>query len=126
MSPDVAPQVIGLMLEELEKIKATPVDAIELRRAKESIKGSLMLSLESTDSRMFKLGRSELYHGRQISLDELMARIDAVTADDVQAMAAALFDPRQLTMAGIGPFRADGTLAASMRTAFEQYAGSRT
>jgi len=125
MSPDVAPQVIGLMLEELEKIKATPVDAVELRRAKESIKGSLMLSLESTDSRMFKLGRSELYHGRQISLDELMARIDAVTADDVQAMSTALFDPRELTMAGIGPFRADGALAASMRAAFEQYVGSR-
>ncbi len=125
MSPDAGPQVIALTLEELEKIKAVRVDAVELERAKESIKGSLMLSLESTDSRMFKLGRSELYHGRQITLDELIARIDVVTAEDVQAMANALFEPRQLTMAGIGPFRSDGALAASMRGAFEQYAGTR-
>ncbi len=121
MSPDVGPQVVKLTLEELEKIKAERVDAAELQRAKESIKGSLMLSLESTDSRMFKLARSELYHGRQITLDELIARIDAVSAEDVQGMASALFQPRQLTMAGIGPFRADGALTASMRAAFEQY-----
>ncbi len=125
MSPDVGPQVITLTLAELEKIKAARVETAELQRTKESMKGSLMLSLESTDSRMFKLGRSELYHGRQISLDELIARIDAVTADDVQAMANALFDPRQLTLAGIGPFRSDGTLEASIRAAFEQYAGTR-
>jgi len=124
MSPDASPQVIALTLEELDKIRAVRVDAVELARAKESIKGSLMLSLESTDSRMFKLGRSELYFRRQISLDELIARFDAVTANDVQAMANTLFDPRQLTMAGIGPFRSDGTLAASMRTAFEQHTGS--
>ncbi len=125
MSPDVGPEVITLTLAELEKIKSTRVEAVELQRAKESIKGSLMLSLESTDSRMFKLGRSELYHGRQITLDELIARIDAVAAADVQAMANALFEPRQLTLAGIGPFRSDGVLAASMRTAFDQSTGTR-
>ncbi len=122
MSPDVGPEVITLTLAELERIKVQRVEEVELQRAKESMKGSLMLSLESTDSRMFKLGRSELYHGRQITLDELIARIDAVSAEDVQRMANELFQPRALTMAGIGPFRPDGALVTAMRGAFEHYA----
>lgn len=121
MSPDAGPEVIRLTLEELEKVKLDLVDESELQRAKESLKGSLMLSLESTGSRMSKLARSEVYHGRQISLDELISRIDAVTAADLQTMANEIFHPRRLSMAAIGPFRSDGALAASMRRAFEQY-----
>lgn len=121
MSPEAGPEVIGLTLEELEKITRDPVDEGELQRAKESLKGSLMLSLESTGSRMSKLARSEIYHGRQISLDELISRIDAVTAADLQRMANELFHPRRLSLAAIGPFRSDGALAAAMRKAFEQY-----
>ena len=80
-----------------------------------------MLSLESTGSRMSVLARSEIYHGRQITLDELIAKVDAVTAADLQQMAAELFQPRRLSMAAIGPFRSDGALAASMREAFASY-----
>ncbi len=125
MSPDAGPEVITLILEELEKIKADRVDAVELQRAKESIKGSLMLSLESTGSRMSKLARSEIYHGRQITLDELIARVEAVTAEDIERMANVLFQPRRLAMAAIGPFRSDGVLDASMRKAFERYVEAR-
>ena len=67
------------------------------------------------------LARSEVYHGRQITLDELIAKVDAVTAEDVQRMAGDLFPAGRLSMAAIGPFRSDGHLAASMRKAFEGY-----
>lgn len=125
MSPAAGPEVIALTLDELEKVKGEPPDSTELERAKESLKGSLMLSLESTGSRMSMLARSEVYYRRQITLDELIARIDAVTADQVMQMANEVFHPGQLSMAAIGPFRGDGTLAASMRDAFERYVQAR-
>lgn len=121
MSPDAGSEVIRLMLEEVEKLKVDPLDESEVQRAKESLKGSLMLSLESTGSRMSIRARSEIYHGRQMTLDELISRIDAVTAQDLQRMANDLFHPSRLSMAAIGPFRSDGSLAASMRQAFERY-----
>lgn len=121
MSPDAGPEVVRLTLDEVEKMTREPVDGAELVRAKESLKGGLMLSLESTGSRMSILARSEIYYGRQITLDELIAKIDAVTAGDLQAMAAGLFRPARLSMAAIGPFRSDGTLVAAMRDAFARY-----
>ncbi|HLA25492.1 MAG TPA: pitrilysin family protein [bacterium] len=121
MSPDAGPEVIRLTFDEIDKIRTDPVDLVELNRAKESLKGSLMLSLESTGSRMSILARSEIYHGRQITLDELIAKVDAVSAEDIQRMAAELLEPRRLSMAAIGPFRADGALGKSMRDAFEGY-----
>lgn len=121
MSPDAGPEVVRLTLDEVEKMTREPVDAAELVRAKESLKGSLMLSLESTGSRMSSLARSEIYYGRQITLDELIAKIDAVTAEEMQAMAVALFQPARLSMAAIGPFRSDGALLAPMRDAFARY-----
>lgn len=121
MSPEVGPEVIRLTLDEIEKMKAHLVDATELQRAKESLKGSLMLGLESTGSRMSMLARSEVYHGRQITLDELIAKVDAVTAEDIQQMSAELFRGGGLSMAAIGPFRSDGRLATAMRKAFEGY-----
>jgi len=121
MSPGAGPEVVRLTLEEVERMKTELVDPSELRRAKESLKGSLMLSLESTGSRMSILARSEIYHGRQITLDELITRIDAVSAEDLRTMANELFQPRRLSMAAIGPFRGDGALAKSMRDAFQRY-----
>ncbi len=121
MSPDAGPEVIRLTLLEIEKIARHRVDDAELHRAKESLKGGLMLGLESTGSRMSMLARSEVYHGRQISLDELIAKVDAVTAEEIQRMAADLFPAGRLSMAAIGPFRSDGQLATSMQKAFEGY-----
>ncbi len=121
MSPDAGPEVIRLVIDEIEKVKAHPPDAAELRRAKESLKGGLMLGLESTGSRMSMLARSEIYHDRHITLDELISKVDAVTADDVQRAAGDLFRPGALSMAAIGPFRSDGALRSGMRKAFERY-----
>jgi len=83
--------VFKLTLEELRRIKGEQVPAAELRRAKDHLKGSLMLSLENTGSRMSHLARQEIYHGRQFGLDETLHGIEAVAADDVQRIAAELF-----------------------------------
>src|SRR5205807_6797729 len=77
-------QVIDLTIQEFRALKKTPVTEEELRRSKNHLKGSLMLSLESTSSRMSNLARQELYFGRFFSLDEIMAGIEAVTQEALQ------------------------------------------
>jgi len=124
MSPSAGPEVIRLTFAEIEKMKQESPSPEELARAKESLKGSLMLGLESTSSRMMMLARSEVYYNRQITLDELIARIDAVTADEVQQMVIELLRPGRLSMAAIGPFRPDGKLDGELREAFRQSRGS--
>ena len=83
--------MIRLTVEELRRLKGEPLPDEELRRAKDHLKGSLMLSLENTGSRMSHLARQEIYFGRQFGLDELLAGIEAVEADDVQRIARTLF-----------------------------------
>ncbi len=86
-SLDSVDQVVRLTVEEFRKLQGERLPAEELRRAKDHLKGSLMLSLENTGSRMSHLARQEIYFGRQIDLDELLAGIEAVSADDVQRIA---------------------------------------
>jgi predicted Zn-dependent peptidase len=95
-----AMDVVG---SELERLRAEPVTADELQRSKENVKGRLVLSLESTTARMNRLGSSVLTDVPLLSVDELVARIDAVTLDDVAELAVELFDPARLSAAGIGP-----------------------
>jgi predicted Zn-dependent peptidase len=90
-SLDAVSQVIGLIVEELRRAKGERVPEEELRRAKDHLKGSLMLSLENTGSRMSYLARQEIYFGRTFSLDETLGAIEAVTADDLQRIANDLF-----------------------------------
>ena len=78
-----------------------PVPEEELVRSKEHLKGSLMLSLEHTGSRMNHLARQEIYFGRPLSLDEVIAGIDAVTAPLIQKVAGEIFDG-ELTMSLLG------------------------
>ena len=78
---DKVGEVVDLTLAELRELRARPCRADELRRAKDHLKGSLMLSLESTSSRMSQLARQDIYFGRHFSLDEILAAIDAVTAE---------------------------------------------
>ncbi len=94
---------------ELEQISLGRVLDDELKRAKDNVQGRVVLALESTTSRMDRLGASLLADLPIISVDELIERIDAVTADDIQALANELFLPSKLSAAGIGP---DGALFA--------------
>src|SRR4029079_1920399 len=72
-------EVIDLVVEELRQVKHTPVPQAELQRAKDHLKGSLMLSLENTASRMSHLARQEIYFDRQFGLDETLQGIERVT-----------------------------------------------
>ncbi len=93
-SLESAPEVIRLTLEEIRRLCGERLGEEELRRAKDHIKGGLVLSLESSSARMSHLARQEITFGRQLPLDEILAGIEAVTAEDVQRVAAGVFDGR--------------------------------
>ena len=90
------------ILKEFQELKQNPIAEEELRRAKDHLKGSLMLSLESTSSRMSNLARQEMYFGRFFSLDELVESIESVTTSDVQRISQAFFDPKQIALTVLG------------------------
>jgi predicted Zn-dependent peptidase len=95
-------EVIDLCVEELKSIKRDPVPESELRRAKDHLKGSLMLSLENTASRMSHLARQEIYFDRQFGLDETLQGVERVTAADVQRVAVELFQNGSLAATVLG------------------------
>jgi predicted Zn-dependent peptidase len=101
-SIESAKQVVSSITKEFCDLKANLVGYEELRRAKDHLKGSLMLSLESTSSRMSNLARQEMYFGRFFSLDELVESIESVTAGDVQRIAQTFFDSKQIALTVLG------------------------
>ena len=100
---DAIEEVVDLCVAELRTIKQSPIAASELRRAKDHLKGSLMLSLENTASRMSHLARQDIYFDRQFTLDETLEGVEKVTADDVQRVAAELFASGALAATVLGP-----------------------
>jgi predicted Zn-dependent peptidase len=100
--PDNVTKAIDVIAAELRRIADDPVGADELERAKENVKGRTALSLESTLTRMNRLGGSLLMGVPLLSLDEMVAAIDAVSADDVQELARDLFAPDRMSAAGVG------------------------
>ncbi len=108
-------EVIDLVVEELRAVKQDPAPDTELRRAKDHLKGSLMLSLENTASRMSHLARQEIYFDRQFSLDETLQGIEAVTPSAVLDVARQLFSDGALAVTALGQL--DGwTLAGDRLT----------
>ncbi len=101
-SPESGREVVDLILQELKRMKDEPVDEQELHIAKEHLKGSLMLSLESSSSRMSNLARQEVYFGRQFTLNEVLEGIEVVTREDLLQLARDLFDPSGCTLAVLG------------------------
>ena len=100
---EAVPEVVDLCVEELRGMKAAPVPDSELRRAKDHLKGSLMLSLENTASRMSHLARQEIYFERHFGLDETLAGVERVTAADVTRVATDLFSNGSLSATIVGP-----------------------
>ena len=93
----------GLIVRELGKLAETPVSARMLARAKEQLKGSVMLGIESMSNRMQRLGRVELMFERYVSLDEALQEVEAVTAEDVRSVAAELFAEERLSTVALVP-----------------------
>ena len=100
---DAVPEVVDLVVAEMRGLASEPLPGDELQRAKDHLKGSLVLSLESTASRMSQLARSEIYFGRQIGVDENLRLVDEITAEDVQRVAADLFSNGNLAATVVGP-----------------------
>ena len=96
-------KVLDMTIAEFRAIKESPVSDEELLRAKNHLKGSLMLSLESTSARMSNLARQELYFHRFSSLDEILASIEAVTREEVQSLARQFFRPELIAATVLGP-----------------------
>lgn len=87
---------------ELERIRAVPVSPDEIDRAKEHVKGRIVLAEESTAARMSRIARSTLHDIPLLTLDEMLARVDAVEVDDLSELAAQLYSPERLSAACVG------------------------
>jgi predicted Zn-dependent peptidase len=101
-SLESAKQVVESVLKEFTDLKQQLAPAEEVRRAKDHLKGSLMLSLESTSSRMSNLARQEMHFQRFFSLDELAESIENITAEDVQRVAQTFFDQKNVALTVLG------------------------
>ena len=102
-SPENVQPCIDVVAEQFALVRGQRVSSDELKLAKEHIKGSLTLSLESTSSRMIRLGRNEFAFGRQIAPEEIEERVDAVTVEDVHAIANEVLNPSALGLCILGP-----------------------
>jgi predicted Zn-dependent peptidase len=101
--PRETARVVELVCKEIRRLRTSGIERPELERVKNQMKGSLMLSLESTHSRMSKLAKDELYEGRHVSLDEMMAEIDRVSIQQVLRLSRELFAVEELSVTALGP-----------------------
>jgi predicted Zn-dependent peptidase len=95
-------EVIDIALREMGRMKREAVPADELNSAREQLKGKILMSLESTDSLMTRLAKNEIYLHRYQPVEEVLAGFDAVSADDIQALAKELFDGSRLNIEVMG------------------------
>ncbi len=103
-----AREALDVVMAELKRISREPVGAQELADAKEHLKGSMVLSLESSSSRMSRLAKQEINFGSQSSLDHVMAEVDAVTVDEVYGLAQELLRGGELSLAALGRVEESG------------------
>lgn len=101
--PDKLTETIRLVLEQFSLLKKGYIGSEELHMAREQMKGTLLLSLESSDNRMTRLARNEIFLGRQPDIDEIIAEIDRVTVESLQRVAAQLLADDSLNLQVIGP-----------------------
>ncbi len=95
-------EVIDLAMQELRDLRDNGPTPDELDLAKENLKGSLMLGLESTSSRMSHMARQEIFYGRQLSLEETLIGVDKVTVDSVHGVARKILDGQSLRLTAVG------------------------
>jgi predicted Zn-dependent peptidase len=99
---ETAKQVVSSVIQEFRELKQELISEDELRRAKDHLKGSLMLSLESTSSRMSNLARQELYFDKFMTMDDMLESIERVERAEVQAIAQAFFRTEDIALAMLG------------------------
>jgi predicted Zn-dependent peptidase len=101
-------EVVEIVLGELKRIRVEGVPAPELARAKGKLKGTILLGLETSDQRMERLALNEMYFGCQVTTGELAARLDAVSNEQIMALATRLFTPDSCALVLLGDVRGDG------------------
>ncbi|HSQ78614.1 MAG TPA: insulinase family protein, partial [Nitrospirota bacterium] len=92
-----------LVLREFKKIAEEGITPAEETRVKNQIKGSLVLSLESSSSHMSRIARQEMYYGKYVSMDDIIKGVEKVTAEQVQRLAQQLFSRENLSLTILGP-----------------------
>jgi len=102
-APGKVDEVLALCREGLDQVAMRGITDDELARSKGQLRGSLVLGLEDTGSQMSRIGKAELVHGEVLPVEELLARIEAVTVEDVRAVGADVLT-RPLSLGAIGPF----------------------
>jgi len=95
--------VVDLTLAEFSKLKQEPLGEEELTRAKDQVKGNILMGLESSNARMANLARQEMYFHEFIPVDEIISRICEVSTTQVQSMAQRLFAPERIAVTLLGP-----------------------
>lgn len=108
-------RVLDLVYREIQKLARRGVDATELRRTKDQMKGGLMLSLESSHSRMNKLAKDELTAGTHTTLEDMIQEIDAVTDQQLARIAQEFFIPNRMALTALGPLSSRHEQALSAR-----------
>jgi predicted Zn-dependent peptidase len=111
VDPDRGGEALRAILAELDQLTQTPVPRPELDKAREYLKGRIILSLESSSSQASWYGRQLLLYNRIETLETILDQYDAVTVEDLQRVAQTLFNPQQFVLAAVGPFGAGETLA---------------
>jgi predicted Zn-dependent peptidase len=107
VSPQKATSAIRLIAKEIRKLKKHGVGKDELSRVKEQLKGNMVLSLENTYNRMSQLAKQEIYLGRHYTIDEVLAQIEAVNIDQVERLAAGIFQKGGTALTALGPIEKD-------------------
>ncbi len=95
-------EAVEVCLGEVEKLRRNPLTTSDVEAVKNQLKGALLMSLESSDSRMGRLARNEVYLGQFVSVTELIDQINAVTADDVARVIDEVLDPEAMTLTVLG------------------------
>ncbi len=103
VNPNRARETILLVLDEIVKLKTEPVEESELKGALEYTKGSLLLAAESADNHMVRNAQNEMHFGGDITLQEIIEKIEAVTAEDIRELADELINPAKMTYTLLGP-----------------------
>ena len=99
---------LDLIEAEVDRMMRVPISATELVNAKDYVKSNLYLAMENMEAVMTRIARNEIYFGRYIPLDDMLAAIDAITEADILALSARIFGRQKLTLAGLGPLEKAG------------------
>jgi predicted Zn-dependent peptidase len=104
--PSNALEVVRLVVREFGRIRDEGITPAEETRVKNQLKGNLVLSLESSNSRMSRIARQEVYFGKYLSMDDIIKGVEAVTAGKMQHLAQRLFTPENTALTILGPLNA--------------------